>query len=119
MEIYLRVFVNSEKNNWAKSLLMVELVYNNAKNTSTSHISFKFNYSYYLYLFFENKEKSCSKSCSTNKLAKKLKSLIAIFQQNLFYIQKPQKRVYDKEIKPRSYISNKKVWLNSKHIWTK
>lgn len=35
MEIFLRVFVNFEQNNWARLLAMVKLGYNNAMNAST------------------------------------------------------------------------------------
>ena len=39
--------------------------------------------------------------------------------KNLYHSQKFQKRAYNKEIKPRSYASSNKVWLNSKYIKTK
>ena len=39
--------------------------------------------------------------------------------KNLYYTQKLEKYVLNKDIKPKSYISNKKIWLNSKYIKTK
>ena len=47
MEVYLRVFVNFEQNDWIRLLPMAELAYNNAKNASTGHMSFELNYGYY------------------------------------------------------------------------
>ena len=35
-------------------------------------------------------------------------------QENLHHAQKFEKRAHDKGIKPRSYASGDKVWLNSK-----
>lgn len=88
---------------------MAEFVYNNVKNTRTGHTSLKLYYSYYLYVFFENKTNPYSKFCSVNKLVKELKDLMAICQQHLFYTQELQKRVYDKGVKPKSYVSGEKV----------
>ena len=47
METYLRAFVNFERNNLARLLLMAEFAYNIAKNVSTGHMSFELNYSYH------------------------------------------------------------------------
>ena len=97
-------------------MLMAEFTYNNAKNTITSHMPFELNCSFNPQVSFENNLNSCSRSYSTNKLAKKLKKLIDICQQNLLHTQKLQKKVYDKSVKPQSYTSGEKVWLNSKYI---
>ena len=61
----------------------------------------------------------CSESCSVDELADELRELIEICCQNLFHVQKLEKRAQDKEVKSRSYASGKKVWLNSKYIKTK
>lgn len=37
-------------------------------------------------------------------------------QDNLFQRQKIKKQTYDKNIKPKNYIFDKKVWLNRKYI---
>ena len=66
---------------------MAEFAYNNAKNTSTSHILFKFNSGYYLRVFFEEHINLCSRSYSANKLAKELRELMEVCCQNLLYIQ--------------------------------
>lgn len=58
---------------------MTKFIYNNAKNTNTSYISLKFNHKYYFKIFFENKADSYLRSCSTNKLAEKLRELIEIY----------------------------------------
>ena len=39
--------------------------------------------------------------------------------KNLYHTQELQNRAHDKEVKPWSYTSGKKVWLNSKYIETK
>ena len=39
-----------------------------------------------------------------------------VCQKNLHYAQELQKGVHDKDVKPRSYASNDKIWLNSKYI---
>ena len=40
-------------------------------------------------------------------------------QENLRHAQEFQKQAHDKDVKPRSYASGDKVWLNSKYIKTK
>ena len=42
-----------------------------------------------------------------------------VCQKNLYHAQKLQKQAYNKGVKPQSYSSSKKVWLNSKYIKTK
>ncbi len=51
----------------------------------------------------------CSKSCLANKLVNKLRDLIEVYCQNLLYVQKLQKRAYDKKVKICSYVPDKKV----------
>ena len=100
IEVYLRAFVNWKQNDWARLLPMAEFAYNNAKNASTGHTPFKLNYSFYPRVFFKDDIDFCSRSCTANKLAKELRELIDIYQQNLFYAQKFQKRAHDKSVKP-------------------
>ena len=42
-----------------------------------------------------------------------------VCRQNLHHAQDLQKQAHNKEVKPRSYASGKKIWLNSKYIKTK
>ena len=42
-----------------------------------------------------------------------------VCRENLYNTQELQKRAHDKGVKPRSYVSDDKVWLNSKYIKTK
>ena len=119
MEAYLRAFVNWEQNNWAYLLPMAEFAYNNAKNASIGHIPFELNCGFHPRVSFEDNVNPRSRFCSANKLAKELRKLIDICQQNLLHAQELQKRAYNKGVKPRSYASGKKVWLNSKYIKTK
>lgn len=98
---------------------MIKFAYNNIINASTYPISFELNCSYYSYVFIGDEIIFCLKFDLANELAKELRDLILIYQQNLFYIQGLQKQVYHKEIKLKSYTSDKKVKLNSKYIKTK
>lgn len=90
-------------------LLIAEFAYNNTKNASTGHISFKLNCKYYPRVFFEDKTNLCLKSCFANEIVEELKELIDIYYQNLFYVQKLQKKVDNKGIKSYSYAQDKKV----------
>lgn len=62
---------------------MTEFGYNNAKNLNAGHTPFVLNWDYHFRMFFKDKVDPYSKSRSTNKLAKKLRELISICQQNL------------------------------------
>lgn len=42
-----------------------------------------------------------------------------ICQENLYYTQELQKRLYNKHTKPSHYALGNKVWLNYKYIKTK
>ena len=64
---------------------MAKFAYNNVKNASTSHTPFELNCSFHPRVFFKDDVDSCSRSCSANKLAKELKKLIDIYQQNLLH----------------------------------
>ena len=87
IEAYLRVFVYWEQNDWTRLLPIAEFAYNNAKNASTGHTSFELNCGFYSRVFFENNVNLCSRSCFANELAKELKKLMDICQQNLFHAQ--------------------------------
>lgn len=94
---------------------MAEFVYNNIKNINTGYTLFELNYGYHPSVFFEDKTNLCSKSCLVNKLTKELRDLISVCQQNLLHTQELQKKTHNKEIKLRSYVPGKKIWLNSKY----
>lgn len=55
IKAYLWAFVNQEQNDWPKLLPVVEFVYNNAKNVSTSYNLFELTYRYPTYISFEKK----------------------------------------------------------------
>ena len=97
---------------------MAEFAYNNAKNISIGHTPFELNCSFHLQISFKDDIDPCSRSCSVNELAKKLRKLIDIYQQNLFHAQELQKRAHNKDVKPQSYALGEKIWLNSKYIKT-
>ena len=66
---------------------MAKFIYNSAKNTNISHMLFKFYCDYYLKILFKENVNICSKSCFADKLTEKLRELIEVYYQNLFYIQ--------------------------------
>ena len=119
MEAYLRAFVNWKQNDWARLLSMAEFAYNNAKNVRTGHTPFELNCGFHPRVFFKDDVDPRSRSRSANELAKELRELMEICQQNLLHAQELQKRAHDKGVKPRSYAPGEKVWLNSKYISTK
>lgn len=51
IEVYLQLFVNFKYNNWARLLLIAKFVYNNAKNSSISHMLFTLNCNYHPRVF--------------------------------------------------------------------
>ena len=78
---------------------MAKFIYNNAKNTNTGHTLFKLNYGFHPCVFFEDNVNPRSRSCFVDKLAKELRELMDICQQNLLHIQELQKRAHDKDVK--------------------
>ncbi len=85
IEAYLRAFVNSEQDDWARLLSIAEFAYNNFKNISTSHIPFKLNYGYYSGVFFKEDVDPRLRFYSANELAKELRKLIEVCCQNLLH----------------------------------
>ena len=88
---------------------MAEFAYNNAKNISIGHTSFELNYNSYLWMLNKDEVNSHSKSKSADKLSIKLRELMIVCQENLYYVQNLQKRAHDKGIKPKSYTSGDKI----------
>ena len=87
IEAYLRAFVNWEKNDWAHLLPMVEFAYNNAKNATTGHTPFELNCGFHSQVSFKDDVDPRSKSRLANKLAKELRELMNICQENLLHVQ--------------------------------
>ena len=98
---------------------MSEFAYNNAKNTNTGYTPFELNYSFYPIVSYEKDVDPRSKSKTVDQLATELQTLISVYRENLQHTQELQKRYHDKHAKPRSYIPEDKVQLNSKYIKTK
>lgn len=69
METYLWAFINFEKDNWARLLLIAKFVYNNVKNISTGHTHFKLNYRYYPRVSYEKYIDPWSKLKGVDKLS--------------------------------------------------
>ena len=98
---------------------MVEFAYNNTKNASSGYMPFKLNCGYHFRMSYKNDVNPCSKSKSADNLLAKLRKLIIVCKKNLYHAQELQKQAHNKSVKPRSYASSDKVWLNSKYIKTK
>ena len=119
MEAYLWTFVNFKQNNWARLLPMAEFTFNNTKNASFGHMPFELNCGYHLQMLYKENVDPCSKFKSVDKLSTELRELMIVCRENLRHTQELQKQAHDKGVKPKSYASNDKVWLNSKYIKTK
>ena len=119
MEAYLQAFINFEQNDWAQFFPMAEFAYNNAKNASIGHISFKLNCGYHLCVSYKKDLDLRSKLKTVEELSSKLQNFIAVCQQNLYHAQELQKQAHNKGVKPQSYVPGDKVWLNNKHLRTK
>ena len=98
---------------------MRKFAYNNAKNASNDHIFFELNYGYHLYVFYKKNINSYSKSKLVKELLSELQEFMSVYCENLYHAQKLQKRAYNRDPKPKNYVSSDKVWLNSKYIKTK
>lgn len=68
-------------------MLLVEFIYNNAKNASIGYTSFGLNYKYYFWILYKENIDSCFKSKSIDKLLAELRKLIIIYRENLYYTQ--------------------------------
>ena len=76
IEVYLKAFINWKQNNWVRLLPIAKFSYNNIKNANIGHILFKLNCRFHLQVLFKENVDSHLKSCSIDKLAKKLEELI-------------------------------------------
>ena len=119
MKAYLRAFVNLKQNNWAKLLPMAKFIYNKAKNASTGHTPFELNYGYHPWVLYKEDIDPRSESKLADELSAKLQELMIVYQENLHHTQELQKQAHNKGVKPKSYISGDKVWLNNKYLKTK
>ncbi len=95
---------------------MAEFAYNNAKNASTGHTSFKLNCDYHLRTFYKKDVDPCFQSKSADERATKLRKLMPVCRENFQHAQELQKRYHDKHMKSRSYASGEKFWLKNKYI---
>ena len=98
---------------------MMEFAYNNFKNASTGHMPLKLNSGYPPRISYKKNVDARFQSMLVDKLSAKLRDLMIVCWENLYHAQELQKRAYNKGVKPWSYVSNKKVWLNNKYIKTK
>ena len=98
---------------------MAEFAYNNFKSVSTSYMPFELNCGYYPWMLYEEKVDPHSQSKSADKLFEEFRELIVVYCKNLHHAQELEKQAHDKGVKPWSYASSEKVWLNSKFIKTK
>ena len=73
----------------------------------------------HLQVFYEEDIDFQSKSKSAEELFAELWELTLVCRDNLFDAQKLQKQAHNKGMKPKSYVLDNKIWLNSKYIKTK
>ena len=109
IKAYFRAFINFEQNDWAKFLPMAKFAYNNVKNSSIGHTSFKLNWGYHPCDFFEKNTNLCFKSKSTDELSAELWDLMTVCRKNFYHAQKLQKQAHDKGVKSRNYAPSDKI----------
>ena len=119
MKAYLCAFLNWEQNNWVWFLSMAEFAHNNSQNVSMGHTLFELNCGYHPCVFFEDKCNAYSRSSFIKKTGYGIEEVNECLLPKLFVRQNLQKQVYNKGVKPQSYASSEKIWLNSKYIKTK
>ena len=81
--------------------------------------NFQLNCGYYFRMLYKDNINHYPKSKSADNLSAKLRELMIVCRENLYQAQKFQKRAQNKGVKPKNYILNNKIWLNSKYIKTK
>ena len=64
---------------------MAEFTYNNVKHASMGYTPFEPNCGYHPYVVYEEDINPCSRSNTSNKLAKKLRNLMAAYKKNLLH----------------------------------
>ena len=97
MEEYFQVFVNFKSNDWARPLPLAEFAYNIVKNINTGHISFELNCGYNLCILYEKDNDSQDRPKIVNKLSAKLRKLMIVCWENLYYAQELQKKLTIRE----------------------
>ena len=95
---------------------MAKFIYNNAKIANTGQIPFELNCRYHFCVLYKEDIDLHFKSKSVYKLLVVLREIMIICQKNFYHVQKLQKRAHNQGVKPQSYASGNKVWLNSKYI---
>lgn len=87
VKFHLCVLVNWMQNDRARVLSNAQFAYNHAQNMSTSYMGFELNYRNHFGLFCRDRVNPCLRFRSVNKLAKRLKKLIFICEQNRLHSQ--------------------------------
>ena len=98
---------------------MAEFAYNNAKNASSGYTLLELNCGYHPLMSYKDNVDPCSTSKLANNLSAELRELMIICKKNLYHAYKLQKQAHNRGVKPRSYATGDKIWLNSKYIKTK
>lgn len=70
---------------------MDKFVYNNGKDASIGHKSFKLNCGFHIRVFYEENINFYLKSKAIDKLAAMLKAVISVYKKNFYLTQKLQK----------------------------
>lgn len=86
MEVYFKVFVHWEQNNWKRLFPMAKFTINNAINASIDYSLFVSYYGFNPRVLFKKDVKTRSKCHLANKLADKLAELTEICYQNLLQV---------------------------------
>lgn len=107
-EVYLQVFVNFAQNERLKLLPIAKFTHNNAKNISTSHISYKSNCCYHSKILYKDNVNPCSLSKTADKLSTEVQKIIIVCQKNFCHAQKLQKKFMTKTLSYEAMCSKTK-----------
>ncbi len=91
--IYLQIFVNYKKDNWARFLSIAEYAHNNTNNASTNHTPFEFNYSFHPRVTYKKDVDPHSPLKLVDELVTELRELMTICRKNSQNAQKTLKAI--------------------------
>lgn len=98
---------------------MAEFAYNNMKNISMDHISFKLNCGFHPKVFLGGKCQSLLPIKIDRQAGKWAQRADDYLQTKPLIYTRALRQYYNNHAKPWNYASGKKVWLNNKYIKSK
>ena len=117
MEQYLRIYCNYYQDDWSQLLSLVEFVYNNAKNASTSISPFYANYGYHLQAILKILPSEKYENPAAEAYIDHVQWVHEELWATLEYAQARYKKNFDKKVAAAlEFKIGDLVWLNQKNI---